>query len=214
MGNAAGGEPYRSAYWVQTLGADHMFSGSVLTGLAGLTVSPSRGLLVFTPLAVIAFFGAIRVWRTRPAELRTRKEQEAVLLVRYVSVAVVVTILVYAKYLVWWGGHGFGPRYLTDLMPFLSLLLGLGLIPIVTPGRPFNVTLVSGLALTLVVYSVAVQAVQAVGAFCWSSPWTLDNTRPYVQRLWDYRDSQIVACIRSGPQIDPMARRLLARFGL
>ena len=118
FGNAAGGEPYRSAYWVQTLGADHMFSGSVLTGLAGLTVSPSRGLLVFTPLAVIAFFGAIRVWRTRPAELRTRKEQEAVLLVRYVSVAVVVTILVYAKYLVWWGGHGFGPRYLTDLMPF------------------------------------------------------------------------------------------------
>ena len=184
-----------------------MFSGSILEGLAGLTLSPSRGLFIFSPLVV----GAYGVWTTRLSERSPRPAQETILLARYATVAGVAVLLGLRKYLVWWGGHGFGPRYLTDIMPFVGLLIGLGLVPVVASIRARGVTLVTAVVVALAVHSVAVQA---VGAFCWPSPWTLDNTRPYVQRLWEWRDSQIVSCARSGPRVDPMARRLLARFGL
>ncbi len=36
----------------------------------------------------------------------------------------------------------------------------------------------------------------------------------YVAKLWDWEDNQIASCIRSGPRVDPMARRLFERLGL
>ena len=32
-------------------------------GLLGLLVSPSRGMLVYSPVLAFAFWGALRVWR-------------------------------------------------------------------------------------------------------------------------------------------------------
>ena len=104
FGNALGGEPFRSDYWVRTLGAAHIFSGSLLPGLAGLTVSPNRGLFIFTPLAILAIVGTYEVWRAPVARLSGRAGQEMTLFARYASVAVLVVLLVYAKYLVWLGG--------------------------------------------------------------------------------------------------------------
>ena len=66
-------------------------------------------------------------------------------------------------------------------------------------------------ATVLLSYSIFIQA---VGAFCWPSPWTLNNNPPYRFRLWDWRNSEIVSCIRSGPRLDPAAQRLLNRLGL
>ena len=39
------GRIVRTDFWVQRLNAPHMFAGSVIEGLAGLTISPSRGIL-------------------------------------------------------------------------------------------------------------------------------------------------------------------------
>ena len=65
-------------------------------------------------------------------------------------------------------------------------------------------------AMALLAYSIAIQA---IGAFCWPSPWTLNDNPPYRFRLWDWRNNEIVMCIRSGPRIDPAAQRLLSRMG-
>ena len=50
--------------WMKELGTTDMFSGSLPVGLAGLTVSPSRGILIFSPVVVIAVVGALKAWRS------------------------------------------------------------------------------------------------------------------------------------------------------
>ncbi len=216
FGSVGGGAAGRTSNWVEEFGAPNMFAGSLLTGLAGLTVSPSRGILVFSPILVLALVGGYRVWRTRLATLSTREAQDAVLLGRYATLGSVAILMAYSQYLVWWGGHGFGPRYLTDLMPLAALLFVFGLADPVRPAQEAATTrptlrLRSVAVVVLCAYSIGIQA---LGAFCWPSPWTLDGASVYVARLWDWRDNQIVSCIRAGPRVDPMTRRLFERLGL
>ena len=188
-----------------------------MTGLAGLTISPSRGILVYSPVVLLAVVGAYRVWRTRLDALATIEGQDAVLLGRYATLGAVAMLLAYSQYLVWWGGHGFGPRYLTEMMPLAALLFVFGLMdpgrlsrPAPTRRAPRPMTLRATL-IVLCAYSIGIQA---LGAFCWPSPWTLDGASVYVPKLWDWQDNQIASCIRSGPRVDPMARRLIERLGL
>jgi hypothetical protein len=195
LGNVMGGARLRTEYWMRELNASSMFSGSILEGLAGLTVSPSYGLFIFSPVVFVAMRGAVDAWRTRP-------DNDGTLLLRYVSLSALAMVLTYSKFIAWWGGHGFGPRYLTDAMPFAGVLLGAGFARIsVAPRWPARAVVAA-----LVIYSAFIQA---VGAFCWPSPWTLRKDPPPHHRLWDWRDNQIVSSIRSGPKLDPAAERLL-----
>ena len=218
FGNVGGGAAGRTTNWVEAFGASNMFEGSLLTGLAGLTISPSRGILVFSPVVLLAVVGGYRVWRTRLDALATIEGQDAVLLGRYATLGAVAMLLVYSQYLVWWGGHGFGPRYLTEMMPLAALLFVFGLMdpgrlsrPAPTRRAPRPMTLRATALIVLCAYSIGIQA---LGAFCWPSPWTLDGASVYVPKLWDWQDNQIASCIRSGPRVDPMARRLIERLGL
>ena len=212
FGNAVGGAPFRTGYWVKELGAAGMFTGSLPTGLAGLTVSPSRGILVYSPIVLVAVYGAVKAWRSplgsdKAAEGFNRAD--AVLLARYTSLAALAILLTYSKFIVWWGAHGYGPRYLTDAMPFVGLLFVLGLWPLVR--RASRARIARMAVAVALVYSIFIQA---IGAFCWPESWTLRENPPYRYRLWDWRDSQIESCIRDGPRIDPAARRLFDRLGL
>ena len=200
FGNLVGGAPFRTEYWTEELGSAGMFSGSLWVGMAGLTVSPSRGILIFSPVVLVAIAGAVKSWRTRPVS-------DALLLARYSSLAALAVFLTYSKFIVWWGGHGYGPRYLTDAMPFLGLPLAAGFLWL--DRRRSRIAYSAAIA--LLVYSVAVQA---IGAFCWPSPWTLNDNPPYRYRLWDWQESDIELCIRAGPRFDPAAQRLFHRLGL
>jgi hypothetical protein len=191
-----------------------MFSGSLSAGLAGLTVSPSRGLFIFSPVMLVAAAGAIKVWRaplTGDSGMAAARV-DVLLLARYSALAVLAILLTYSKFIVWWGGHGYGPRYLTDAMPFAGLLLGFGFLPgpAVDSEPPVSARPLRFAAVLLAVSIV----VQGIGAFCWPSPWTLDNNPPYRYRLWDWRNNEISACLAAGPRIDPIGRRLLSRVGL
>ena len=64
FGNLVGGAPFRTEVWFRELGTRSMFAGSLPAGLAGLTVSPSRGILIFSPVVLVAAYGAIRAWRS------------------------------------------------------------------------------------------------------------------------------------------------------
>jgi hypothetical protein len=211
FGNAVGGAPFRTGYWVKELGTNGMFTGSLPVGLAGLTISPSRGILIYSPIVLVAVYGAVRAWRSPLASnphAGIFGQADALLLARYVSLAAAAILLTYSKFIVWWGGHGYGPRYLTDAMPFVGLLFVLGLSPLVgrtSRARVGRIALAAALA-----YSIFIQA---VGAFCWPSSWTLNDHPPYRYRLWDWRESDIELCIRDGPRIDPAARRVLGKLG-
>jgi len=84
----------------------------VLTGLAGVLFSPARGLFVYSP--VLLFSGAALI-------LSWRRQGEPLL--RYLGIAVAVTMLVYGKWFMWWGGYSFGPRLLADVTPLLAFSL-------------------------------------------------------------------------------------------
>jgi hypothetical protein len=114
----------------------------------------------------------------------------------FVAVAAGVGILTVAQFAVWWGGHSFGPRLLTDVLPALVL----GLVPV------WDATWRSGLGRWLFLAAFVVSGlVQAVGAFYYpslrpvewnASPVDVDHAH---ERLWEWRDPQILRLLRNGP---------------
>lgn len=79
------------------------------SGLAGITISPSRGLFVYSPVFLITLYLAASHFRQL---FRHRL---------YVVSATIVmaNIVVISSFQYWWGGSCYGPRYLTDIMPWL-----------------------------------------------------------------------------------------------
>ena len=152
-----------------------------LTGALGLLVSPSRGLLVFSPI-VLVVLGA-----------RARDQADRTVL-RVTFAAAAVQLLVYASFSVWWGGHTYGPRYLLDVLPLLIPAAALGVSRI----RQAPAVVAAGAAAALL-WSITTAA---TGAFCY--PHDAWNTDPvsvdhFHERLWDVRDSQILRCWDRGP---------------
>ena len=93
------------------------WSGNLLEGAMGTLVSPNRGLFVFTPWVAVALAATPLVAR-RLASCR---------LITWLLLALVPYLLLLSKYAVWWGGHCFGPRYWTDVIPLFAILLAFGL---------------------------------------------------------------------------------------
>jgi hypothetical protein len=144
---------------------------------AGLLVSPSRGLLVFSPVVLVAAVGLIAAsregWRSE---------------LRWCALAVAAQFAVYASYSVWWAGHTYGPRYCLDLLPPMVPLAAAGL-PILASGRWLRVAATLALA-----WSVALAA---TGAFVYpADAWNLDpaNVDQNHARLWMWSDPQFVRC--------------------
>jgi hypothetical protein len=77
-------------------------------GLAGLLVSPSRGLLIYSPIVAVALAGfadAARVSWQSPLP--------------WCAAGALAQFLLDGSYSVWWAGHSYGPRYLLDVLPIL-----------------------------------------------------------------------------------------------
>ena len=135
MGHLAGG------YGLVTVPAG--FFHNVWSGLAGLLVSPARGLLVFSPFLLFVPVGLGQ--RLRSPDSRG--------LAVALSLAVIAQGVLYAQG-DWRAGYSWGPRWLTDLLPVLMWMLA----PAPQVMRP----LARGV---LVVAMAASVGVQAVGAF-------------------------------------------------
>lgn len=151
-----------------------------LEGALGLMISPSRGLLVYTPWVGVGIAALLASWRGRADRPRR--------LLRYGSLAFVATWTLYSLYAEWWGGWSFGARYMTDLLP----LYALGLAD--AWRRGWLRSTVARAALSVAVgWSILLQALGS-GLF-----WTTWNGRhwdvtPNIDvtpwRLWDWTDTQ------------------------
>jgi hypothetical protein len=137
--------------------ASRLFGTSLLQGMAGLLLSPSRGLLAFSPAMVFALWGFVRVFRdSRFGALRP------------VALAALALFLVVARWFGWAGGWCYGPRLLVDVVTLLTFLA----IPVAEEVRRRRALAVAfGVCLTWAV------AVQFVGAFAYDVVgW---NDRPF-----------------------------------
>jgi hypothetical protein len=123
-GNIAGG------YGV--IGHSRFFSHPLLPGVAGLLFAPTHGLLIFSPFLLFLVFAIPRISDLGPRTsddaseargLRPEVFHEARGLRPAVMIAaVVLQIVLYAK-VDWRAGLSWGPRYMTDFLPFLVWLL-------------------------------------------------------------------------------------------
>jgi hypothetical protein len=91
--------------------AAHQWTTPFLQGLAGLLVSPGRGLLVYCPLVILTLLAS-------PAFLR-RDRRVAV----FVLLSVLTLPVVFARWHWWDGGWCWGPRFLVPVVPLLALPL-------------------------------------------------------------------------------------------
>jgi hypothetical protein len=164
-----------------THGVAGVIGGHPWVALAGLLVSPSRGLLVFSPVVLVALAGIGPSWNY-DRDIR----------LRWLLGAVTVELLAYSCYSVWWGGHTYGPRYVLDVLVPLAPVWALGMARLL--GRPSSAAVVA----VLLAWSVLVAG---EGAFVyphegWNSfPNDIDT---HHARLWTVGDSQIIRALRSG----------------
>ena len=156
------------------------WSGDLLEGAMGTLFSPNRGLFIFTPWVAVALAATPLVAR-RLASCR---------LITWLLLALVPYLLLLSKYAVWWGGHCFGPRYWTEVIPLFAILLAFGLDWAMARSR-----LMTGLFLGTIVLAIGIQV---IGACFYPSTWNLEplNVDLHHERLWDWRDTELSRCLR------------------
>ena len=97
-------------------GSQELWQTPLWEGLAGLLISPSRGLFVYSPVLAFALWGVFLAWR-RPG----------LAILRPFSLAAAVILIIQSKWFCWWGGYSFGYRIILDitvlLIPFLAVTM-------------------------------------------------------------------------------------------
>lgn len=146
-----------------------LWQGPWAAGLAGLLVSPGRGLFVYSPMFLLSVVGFVR--RGVP------------LWVRAVGVGSLLTVMVYGRWAPWWGGYSVGPRLLADLSPGLVL----GLAPL--EGRGWRTAVVCLGAVAVVVHGLGAFTVSAMS---WNG-WADVDHAP--QRLWSWRKGPLACAV-------------------
>ena len=157
---------YHWAYFgsplAQGLPTTGRFSAPWGEGHLGLLVSPAKGLLVFTPVALMAVAGLVRALRYDERALAAT-----------CGAAAIAHWLLLGRWAEWHGGESWGPRMMTDALPLLFLFL------------PDGYDLAPRITVALGVVSVAVQA---LGAFAYDYRWERLRQRPVAAvhpEIWD-----------------------------
>lgn len=165
------------------VGNSHFFQYDILRGVAGLLVSPTRGLLVFSPFLLFLLLA----WRYLP---RSREER---FLTLAMAIGVAIHLVLYAK-VDWRGGLSWGPRYLTDLLPFLMWML----VPVVAALRGV------GRITFLIAVGVSV-VIEAIGAFSYTG--SVDHAifaedryaeKHDMRAAWRWRNTPFLATLKHG----------------
>ncbi len=168
----------------------HFSAATLGEALLGNLISPSRGLLVFVPALFFIGYLLIRYRSTLPL-------QRLVVL----SLAIVAThLIVVSSHSPWYGGHCYGPRYSTGIVPWFFVLAVAGVQAYRVSGKASSSnwqTLISRLEVTigalLLLVSMTINGLGATSHATW-----LWNSRPvnideYPDRVWDWRHPQFLA---------------------
>jgi len=151
------------------------FTGPFLPNLAGLLVSPARGLFVFSP--IFLFSVPALAWSIRAGKPTT--------LCRYLAGGALLYLGLSALWTVWWGGHSFGYRLLIETVPVLVVGLAIAWEKLVC--RHWWLQAVFWPAVIVSIY------LHFLGARYYPSGWNMDSGRDvdqHTERLWDWRDTE------------------------
>jgi hypothetical protein len=152
-------------------------AGNFADALLGNLISPARGLFVFSPVLILALSGFVLAIRTR---------EERALNISFGLIVVLHWIMV-SHFSPWWGGHSFGPRLMSDVLPFLAYFLAFSLqwcLSAFSWQRITGTVVIAGLA------GISI-FIHAQGALRWEPhQWNVSPADIDLQpgRLWDWND--------------------------
>ncbi|MFY9824449.1 MAG: hypothetical protein WAM82_23940 [Thermoanaerobaculia bacterium] len=168
-------------------GKARFFQHDLLSGLGGLLVSPTRGLLVFSPFLLFL----VLAWRHLPGDRGERSQRAERGLTLAMIAGVALQLLLYAK-ADWRAGISWGPRYMTDLLPLLLWML----VPVAAALRGL------GRVCFLLAVGVAV-AIEAIGAFWYTGAtdlaiFAVAKGPHQMQAAWDWQNAPFIASLQHG----------------
>jgi len=184
---------YSWTYWgsIMALGQGHEIGGRhwihetnfrypLLKGMAGVLLSPGRGLFVFSPVLIFAvppILYTLWAWtNTHPVY-------------RLLAIGAIANLILFSTWSVWWGGYSFGYRMLLEMLPAFALFLALAWERWIAPRKLYRV-----LFLLTVLVSFYFQF---LGAWIYPTDW---NRRVNIDlnpaRNWQWRDSELMSCHR------------------
>jgi len=150
-----------------------------LTSLLRTVLSPNRGLLIFCPWVVLAIWGFV---------LGTKTQNRAL----YIAFTGIVTLhwIVISTFPIWWGGHSYGPRLFSDMLPYLAL----GLVPVVQIAacNSYSGWIVKTLlAITIAIaFAINYRGATSYAVHGWNvAPHNVDESQ---DRIWDWQDMQVL----------------------
>lgn len=161
-------------YKYESIGENATFQNSFWTGFFGLLIAPSKGLFIYSPLFIFTLLG---IWIAI-------KQKNKILIFFAISSVIYISFL--AKWSDWHGGWSYGPRMLTDLTPFLTILIS----PILTYKkywRKNQIKIVFSLLLTTSVFIHLLGV--SVANFSWYSLQTKNltlNQAHQAKFLWNW----------------------------
>ncbi len=166
------------------------FSGNTdfMAGLLGNLFSPSRGLFVYSPVllfSISGFFIALKDTDKRPLNLAF-------------GLIIVGHMVIVANANMWWAGHSFGPRFTTDIIPFLVYFVSCHLYAVSAANTIFKKTVfVSICGLALVSAIIHAQGAISYKPYMWNvDPVNIDSDP---DRAWDWRDPQFLRALIAQP---------------
>lgn len=160
-------------YLPQRLSLGSQFPAALLGNL----ISPARGLFVFTPWLVFAIRGFVKQRNSQPK-------------LRYVVGAIIVGHwMAISSLAYWWGGHTFGPRYMSDMLPYFMFLL-IPVLPTIWQFRNKRPPAPAVLFLLLVAWSWFIHFKGATdwNVYLWNTQ--PDNVDDHPARIWSLKDLQ------------------------
>lgn len=157
-----------------------------LEGTAGLLISPSRGIFIYTPIIIFAVLGYFKIRQIPNDRIKN--------FLFVMGIAILALLYVYGSFALWWAGWSYGPRFLAGALPVLMVYLGLYIKDI----NRKNLLVIS-IFVILLVWSIFAQF---VGAFYYpNGNWDEEsNVDPgNTGKLWDWKDTPMTGSFLAGP---------------
>jgi hypothetical protein len=164
------------AYYRLGLGAGEF---SRWEGFLGNLISPSRGLLVYSPILILSVTGFLIAIRDRD-QRPLNATYGLIIILMFVTIAAAP---------MWWAGHSFGPRFTTDVIPLLVYFTSFNFVVF---SRLYYSARVAAIT-AAVLLSMTSFAMHAQGALRQATlNWNVvpDNIDHNPSRAWDWRDPQ------------------------
>ncbi len=158
--------------------------------LIGHWISPSRGVLIFSPILILAIVGVVLKARWQWQRLDS-------LLIGIISLHWIVLSLWWN----WWAGVSFGPRIWSDMLPYLFYFIVPALAALSSMRGARRAAAMSGVAVALA-FSVGVhyRGANASAPMDWNgAPAPIDA---FHERVWDWRDPQWLRGLHWGTPTD------------